>query len=199
MNIAALRQHIRPDERIHGIFTEAGEKPNIVPRQAAATWYVRSADMTSLQPLKARVLDCLEGATRACGCSMEAVWDGHSYAEVRDNETMANAFAANMQSIGRTVSDPRVTGRRVVGSTDMGNVSYLVPSIHPMVQVAPTGVPIHTRDFAEYAGGDARDRAVLDGARAMAMTVVDLWTDEALRERVAREFATFPKTVDVLA
>jgi len=199
MNIAALRQHIRPNERIHGIFTEAGEKPNIVPRRAAATWYVRAADSASLQPLKSRVLSCLEGATQACGCTMDATWDGHFYAEVRDNETLAAAYAANMKSVGRDVVDPRVTGRRVMGSTDMGNVSYLVPSIHPMIQVAPAGVPIHTRDFTEYAGSEAGDRAVIDGARAMAMTVVDLWLDERLRARVNDEFAALPRDVDVLA
>lgn len=198
MNVAALRQHIRPTERIHGIFTEAGEKPNIVPRRAAATWYVRSDTMASLQPLKQRVLACLDGAASACGCAMEATWDGHTYAEVRDNECLAAAYAANMAAVGRTVVDPRVTGRRVLGSTDMGNVSYLVPSIHPMVQVAPAGVPIHTREFAEHAGSEGGDRAVVDGARAMAMTVVDLWLDGRLRADMQAEFATLPAGVDVL-
>ena len=199
MNVAALRQHIRPTERIHGIFTEAGEKPNIVPRRAAATWYVRSETMASLQPLKQRVMACLDGAASACGCTMDATWDGHTYAEVRDNERLARAYAANMAEVGRTVLDPRVTGRRVLGSTDMGNVSYLVPSIHPMVQVAPSGVPIHTREFAEHAGSEGGDRAVVDGARAMAMTVVDLWLDAALRDEIASEFATVPSGVDVLS
>lgn len=199
MNVAALRQHIRPEERVHGIFTEAGEKPNIVPRRAAATWYVRSPTISSLQPLKDRVMACLEGAASACGCQMDSTWDGHTYAEVRDNERLATAYAANMADVGRTVVDPRVTGRAVLGSTDMGNVSYLVPSIHPMVQVAPSGVPIHTREFAEHAGSDGGDKAVIDGARAMAMTVVDLWLDEALRERVASEFASLPRDIDVLA
>ncbi len=199
VNVAALRQHIRPDERIHGIFTDAGEKPNIVPRRAAATWYVRSPTISSLQPLKQRVMACLEGAASACGCQMDSTWDGHTYAEVRDNERLATAYATNMAELGRTVVDPRVTGRPVLGSTDMGNVSYLMPSIHPMVQVAPSGVAIHTREFAEHAGADGGDRAVIDGARAMAMTVVDLWLDEGLREQVAREFATLSTDVDVLA
>jgi amidohydrolase len=199
MNVAALRQHIRPSERVHGIFTDAGEKPNIVPRRAAATWYVRSETMTSLRPLEQRVMACLEGAASACGCTMDATWDGHTYAEVRDNERLASAYAANMAAVGRTVVDPRVTGHRVLGSTDMGNVSYLMPSIHPMVQVAPAGVPIHTEQFAEHAGSAGGDQAVLDGARAMAMTVVDLWLDGGLRDAVATEFATLPAGIDVLA
>ena len=199
MNVAALRQHIRPTERVHGIITEGGEKPNIVPRRAAASWYVRSETLGSLQTLKGRVLACLEGASSACGCTMDADWEGHSYAEVRDNETLASAYAHNMAQAGRTVVDPREIGHRVLGSTDMGNVSYLVPSIHPMVAVAPRGTPIHTREFAEYAGSDSGDRAAIDGAMAMAMTVVDLWTDDALCERVNAEFARIPKGVDVLA
>jgi metal-dependent amidase/aminoacylase/carboxypeptidase family protein len=130
---------------------------------------------------------------------MDAHWEGHSYAEVRDNEVLAGAYARNMAGLGRTVKDPRVTGQRVLGSTDMGNVSYLVPSIHPMVAVAPSGTPIHTREFAEHAGSESGDRAVIDGAMAMAMTVVDMWTDTELCERVNGEFGGLPQGVDVLA
>ena len=98
------------------------------------------------------------------------------YADMRDNGPMSAAYAANAAPARALVATPD-RHSRVVGSTDMGNVSYLVPSIHPMIQVAPAGVPIHTPEFAEYAGGEAADRAVLDGAKAMAMTVVDLWAD----------------------
>jgi amidohydrolase len=198
MNVAALRQHIRPTERIHGIITEGGEKPNIVPRRAAATWYVRSKTISSLQPLKQRVLNCLEGATSACGCSMSATWDDHTYADVRDNMAVVNSYVHNMASLGRTVLDPRIVGRAVMGSTDMGNVSYLMPSIHPMVKVAPDGVAIHTEDFAHYAGSASGDEGVLVGAKAMAMTVVDLWTNGELRSAAATEFATISSDVDVL-
>jgi len=189
MNVAALRQHIKPTERVHGIFTEAGEKPNIVPRRAAATWYVRSATLSSLQPLKDRVMGCLEGAAHACGCSMTATWDDHAYADVRDNANLVNSFATNMGHLGRTVADPDVIGRRVVGSTDMGNVSYLMPSIHPMIKIAPDGVPIHTDEFAACARSSSADDAVLVGAKALAMTVSDIWADAALRERTRREFS----------
>ena len=86
------------------------------------------------------------------------------------------------------MGDP-AAGHRVVGSTDMGNVSYLVPSIHPMIQVAPRGVPIHSPEFTGYAGGEEGDRAVIDGAKALAMTVVDLWTDAAVLAAAQEEFA----------
>jgi amidohydrolase len=196
--VAQLRQHIRPTERVHGIFTRAGEKANIVPREAAAEWMVRSDTIEALQPLKARVLAALEGAASACGCSMTHRWQGHTYADVRDSRPIVAAYADNAARLGRIVRDPAAAGHRVVGSTDMGNVSYLTPSIHPMIQVAPEGVPIHTREFAEHARGPAGDRAVVDGAKAMAMTVVDLWTDAELRAAAAADFAVVAGADEVL-
>jgi amidohydrolase len=198
LNVAAIRQHIRPTERVHGVITKGGEKANIVPRHAQAHWMVRSDTLTSLAPLKQRVLACLEGAATACGCAMTAAWEGHVYADMRDNLPLARSYVANAARLGREVRDPAVTGHRVVGSTDMGNVSYLAPSIHPTIQVAPEGVAIHTVDFAGYAGSDEGDTAVLDGARALAMTVIDVWCDPALREQMASDFAAVASTVDVL-
>lgn len=197
MNVATLRQHIRPNERIHGIFTKAGDKPNIVPAHAAMDWYIRSGTIDSLQPLKQRVLTCLESAATACGCAIDHAWVGESYADMIDNRPMVESYVANAARVGRTVTDPQASGKHVVGSTDMGNVSYLVPSIHPMIKVAPDGVPIHSVDFATYAGSDEGDRAVIDGAKAMAMTVVDLWTSADLRDRMTADFARRPEGVVV--
>src|SRR6476659_9181629 len=151
-------------------------------------WYVRSPTMASLEVLKARVLTCLEAGALAAGCAMRHDWNEFPYAEVRDNLAMLQAFAANAGLIGRALADPGA-GHRVVGSTDMGNVSYLTPSIHPMIQVAPRGVSIHSPEFTRYAGGEEGDRAVLDGAKALAMTVVDLWTDAAVLAAAQEEFA----------
>jgi metal-dependent amidase/aminoacylase/carboxypeptidase family protein len=86
----------------------------------------------------------------------------------------------------------------VVGSTDMGNISYLVPSIHPMIKVAADGVAIHTVEFAEWARSPDGDKAVLDGAKAMAMTIVDLWTSADLRQATTVAFAERPSAVEVL-
>jgi len=198
MNIAAMRQHIRPNERIHGIFTNGGDKPNIVPSEAAMDWYVRSGTIESLQPLKQRVVTALESSAAACGCTMTHEWDPNPCADMIDNGPMVAAYVANAQRVGRTVLDPVTSGRRVMGSTDMGNVSYLVPSIHPMIKVAPDGVPIHSIDFATWAASPAGDQAVLDGAKSMAMTVVDLWLQADLRERMNTAFAGRPAGVQVL-
>jgi hypothetical protein len=111
---------------------------------------------------------------------------------------VVNSFVHNMASLGRLVRDPRTDGRAVMGSTDMGNVSYLLPSIHPMVKVAPDGVAIHTEDFAHYAGSESGDEGVLVGAKAMAMTVVDLWTNSELRSEAHAEFSLVSSEVDVL-
>jgi amidohydrolase len=189
VGVAALRQHIRATERVHGIFTKAGDKPNIVPDHATAFWYVRSDTFATLQPLKERVLRALQAGADATGCTCQHAWDDHPYSELVDNAPLADAYTANAARVGRTVTEPDHE-HRVVGSTDMGNVSFLVPAIHPMIKVAPTGVPIHSAEFAEHTRGPAAARAVLDGAKAMAMTVIDLWTDPALLPAARGVFAT---------
>ena len=188
MAVATLRQHILPTERIHGIFLKSGEKPNIVPREASSEWYVRSDNVTSLSALKPRVLASLESGALACGCSVSHEWIGTAYADMVTNDTMGTMYAHNALTLGRTVTDPRHGGRRVVGSTDMGNVSHLVPSIHPMIASAPAGISIHTKQFAQFARSPMADQAVLDGAKAMAMTAIDFWTSSERQQAVAAEF-----------
>ena len=191
MNVAALRQHIAPDERVHGIFTNGGGQPNIVPSSAETSWYVRSPTLDSLQPLKARVVSCLEAGAHAAACGCTLTWgdSASAYSDLRTNEPMAEAFTANGLNVGREFSSPN-SFTKVVGSTDMGNVSYLVPSIHPMIKVAPQGTAIHSAAFAGYAGGEEGDRAVIDAAKVLAMTVVDLWLDSGLRQRSATAFTS---------
>src|SRR5437879_5466226 len=134
--VAALRQHIEPTDRIHGIFSKAGEKPNIVPDHTMAEWYVRSRTIGSLQPLKDRVRACLEAGAHAAGCRMEHRVTCPEYSDLRTNTPLADLYRANVERLGRHVQP----SGQVVGSTDMGNVSYLVPSIHPMIKVSPADV-----------------------------------------------------------
>ncbi len=174
VNVAALRQHIRPDERVHGIFTAAGEQPNIVPRSAAASWYVRSPSVDGLAALKDRVLACLSAGAQAAGCEMAHEWLDPAYDDMVDDAWLSQRWAVHSASLGRVPQDPAVVGG-VVGSTDMGNVSHAVASIHPMIAVAPPGVAIHTPEFARHARGPAGDAAVIDGAKALAAVVLDRW------------------------
>jgi amidohydrolase len=187
LNVAALRQHIRPTERVHGIFTIGGDKPNIVPALAETHWMVRSPSIRTLGPLKERVAACLEAGAVAAGCEVELAWKPIVYADMLDNTVMVELYRSNSEALGRPLLDPDPK-LAVVGSTDMGNVSYVVPSIHPMIQAAPGGVPIHTPEFTGHARSETGDRAVVDGALAMAWTVADLWLGDGVLAAVREEF-----------
>jgi amidohydrolase len=189
--VGALRQHIASTDRIHGVFLEAGEKPNIVPDHTVAEWYVRSATIDTLQPLKARVLACLESGAAAAGCRIEVTPTCPEYSDLRTNPVLIDLYRANSAALGRPVADPSAASR-VIASTDMGNVSYLVPSIHPMIAVAPPDVPLHSAEFARWAASEEGDRAVLDGAKAMAMTVMDLWIADGAAGEVRAAFGSGP-------
>ena len=194
VNVAALRQHIGPSERIHGVFTDGGDKPNIVPSRAETTWYVRSPTVAGLAALKERVVTCFEAGAAAAGCDVQVGWVDPPYADMVDVDALLDCYTANAARLGREVTVPDESCC-VVGSTDMGDVSYVVPSIHPMIQAADDGVAIHTADFARFAASPTGDRAVIDGAKAMAWTVADLWLtpglldaakDELVRKRELR-------------
>jgi len=185
MGVAALRQHIAPDERLHGIFTNGGQKANIVPETAESTWYARSSTMDRLEVLKTRLVETLNGGAKSAGCEIQIEWINEPYAEVLDNTPILDAYMKNSESIGRVIKAP--IGDGVVGSTDLGNVSHVVPSIHPMVKVAPEGTAIHTIDFEKWAKSEEADKGLLDSAKAMAMTVIDCWHDPSLLKQ-AKEF-----------
>ncbi len=184
--INSLRQHIRDKARIHGIITDGGEAPNIVPAHSAGTFIVRAEDDDYLDELKERVINCFTGAAAASGARLEYRWREVRYAAMRNDLALARLFRRNMQSLGRKValSDPR----NRFGSSDMGNVSQLVPSIHPIVAIAPTNILGHSPEFAEAAVSEAGFRGLLDAAKAMAMTVVDLVSSPEIVARVKGEF-----------
>ena len=185
---AALRQHIGDDERLHGIFTEGGRKPNIVPAYAETNWYVRSPTLERLEALKERLAACLESGAPAAGVEVELDWKEDCFAEVRSNGPLVAAWRANAESLGRRPEWP-APGRTVIGSTDMGNVSQQIPSIHPMIAVAPPEVAIHTEEFAACARSPRGDRGVIDGAKTLAAVAIEYWSDPTLRAAVAADFA----------
>jgi amidohydrolase len=187
LNVAALRQHIGDGERVHGVFTDGGAKPNIVPERAETSWYVRSPTLERLEALVPRVLAALEAGAAATGCRVDIVQEPPVYTEVRDNPVLVERWVANAAEVGNPSAEPDAA-TAVVASTDMGNVSRAVPSIHPMVRVAPAGVAIHTAEFARHAGGPGGDAAVVAAARAMALTVVDLWARPGVLEAARAAF-----------
>jgi len=187
--IAALRQHIRPTERLHGIITDGGQAPNIVPERAAGRFYVRAADAGALAALKPRVEGCFHAGADATGARLELVWGDVDYLDLDTSWPLARRYQANAESLGRAFFPFDKLPPGVQGSTDMGNVSHRVPSIHPMIAASPPNVSIHNAEFAKWAGSELGDRAVVDGAKALAMTALDFLCDPGLRSEVARAFA----------
>lgn len=184
--IGNLRQHIRASERIHGIITEGGKAPNIVPERAAGYFFVRAASSTALEALKARVQGCFDAGARATGCELEVLWDPIDYLDLVSNGPLAARFRQHAEALGRTFGTPEDFGG--AGSTDMGNVSHRVPAIHPLLACAPAGIPLHHPDFARWAASEQGDKAALDGARALALTAADFLCDPELQRRVREDF-----------
>jgi amidohydrolase len=184
-SINSLRQHVRGDARIHGIITDGGEAPNIVPAHSAAVFLVRALDDDYLAELRDRVLNCFTGASVATGARLEYRWRDRIYTPIKNNMTLAGLFKQNLESLGRKVEafDPRFG----LGSTDMGNVSQVVPSIHPAIAIAPREVLIHTPEFAAAAASEAGHSGLLDAAKAMAMTVADILQPGTI-DRIRQEF-----------
>jgi amidohydrolase len=184
-SINSLRQHIRGDARIHGIITDGGEAPNIVPAHSAAVFLVRALDDDYLTELKKRVLNCFTGASAASGARLEYTWRDRTYAPMKSNMTLAGLFRQNLESLGREVEacDPRLG----LGSTDMGNVSQVVPSIHPTIAIAPREVLIHTPEFAAATISQAGQQGLIDAAKGMAMTVADILRPGML-DKIKQEF-----------
>jgi amidohydrolase len=187
-SIAQLRQHIKNTERIHGIITEGGLAPNIVPERAACRFYVRAVDAHELLALKHRVQACFEAGALATGCRVETVWGESDYLDLKTNWPMAEAYQRNGEQLGIEFFPVKDLPSGYAGSTDMGNVSHRLPSIHPCLGVAPLNVIIHNAEFARHAVSEKGDQAVIDGAKSMAMTALDLMGDAALLDRVKADF-----------
>jgi amidohydrolase len=184
-NVAMLRQQVRPDARIHGIITNGGGAPNIIPEAAAATFYVRAPELGYMWELVERVEACAAGAATATGCALKmSRLDGH-YEPMRRNQALLDAFRENMQALGVAESPPR-SGR--AGSSDVGNVSQVLPTIQPYVQIAPAGTPIHSRAFEAAAVTPLARDGMLKAAKIMAMTALDVLAEPALLSRVQQEF-----------
>ncbi len=184
--VNSLRQHLREKSRIHGIITSGGEAANVVPGYSAAKFMVRCADMDYLEELKRKVLDCFTGAALATGARFEYRWGDVVYAPMNNNFCLARAFYENLESLRRPLEPFDAVGR--LGSTDMGNVSQVVPSIHPSIAIAPPAISLHTEEFAEAAISDGGNTGLLDGASALAMTVAGLLYDKNLLNSVTAEF-----------
>lgn len=190
-SINSLRQHIRRTARVHGVITDGGEAPNIVPGHSAASFLVRAEDDAYLEELKERVAACFEAGATATGATVELRWNPNQYAAMNTNMALAAAHRKNLAAVGRAL--PETEAPRPMGSTDMGNVSKVVPGIHPGIAIAPPDVNSHSPAFAEYAVSPSGDTAVIDGAKALAMTAIDVLADADLRAVMRAEFERSPR------
>jgi len=169
--MSALRQLVRSDSRIHGIITDGGQASNIIPERAAARIVVRAGDPSYLGDLRRRVLACFEGAATATGCELRYEW-GEAMDMVTTNGPMAAALAENARSLGRVLGARRAG--ETSGSTDMGNITSLIPSIHPFFSVSADRVPWHSREFATAARTPRALETMHVAAKALAFTAIDL-------------------------
>ncbi len=183
----SLRQHIKDKARIHGIITHGGEAANIVPAYSAAKLLVRALDNVYLDELKEKVLNCFAGASLATGTRLDHKWAEAAYSPMKNNLSLAQLFSQNLESLRRRIVPFEM--HFGFGSTDMGNVSQVVPSIHPTVAIAPPGVSVHSVDFALAAASEAGHEGLLDAAKALAMTVADLVGEPQALAKVKEDFA----------
>jgi len=183
--IGMLRQHIRPSDRIHGIVTHGGEAPNIVPAHTVAKYYIRSRTLAELSTLEPRVNRCFEAGALATGCTMEIALQSPRYSEMRADPELSTLYRANAEALGRSFPDiEQATIDKTAGSTDMANVTLALPAIHPMLGLDCLPAVNHQPEFAEYCITPRADRALIDGALAMAWTAIDAASRPALRDRL---------------
>lgn len=178
--MSALRLLVRSDSRIHGIITDGGKAANIIPDRAAARLMVRSPDNTYLADLRRRVLACFEGAAVATGAELRPAWS-EVCEVVNTNRPLAEAFAENARSLGRTMHPRRPSDTH--GSTDMGNVTTVIPGIHPFLSITEGAVPGHSIAFTEAARTPRALETMRVAAKALAMTALDVLADPALLKR----------------
>jgi amidohydrolase len=168
--LSALRLTMRSDSRFHGIITDGGKAANIIPDRAAARFMIRSPDNVYLKELQRRVIACFEGAATQAGCELTYEWSD-ACDLVSTNRPLADAFSANARSLGRAMNTRRPGDTH--GSTDMGNVTSLVPGIHPFLSITDGPVPGHSIEFAAAAATPQAQDTMRFAAKALAMTAID--------------------------
>jgi amidohydrolase len=179
--VGLLRQHIHGGDRVHGIVTHGGDAPNIVPAHTEAEYVIRGVTVAGFEVMRERVMRCFQAGALATGATLDVLPRHEPYAEMHHDPDIAAAYRRNAESLGRTFGpvDPRA-----VASTDMGNVSLTIPSIHPGIGIGSLPAVNHQPEFAAHCATPAADLALRDGALAMAWTAIDCATNQALRTRL---------------
>jgi amidohydrolase len=182
-SISVLRQQMKPDHSIHGVITNGGTKPNIIPEKASMEYFIRAPTRSEVYAFIKKVRACFEAAAIATGCQVD-IEECSSNFDMKSNNTLAANYHENYQALGGC---EMIEEWREIGSTDMGNVSYSVPSIHPMYKIG-SGEVYHTRDFTTVTNTPEAHAETLVAAKAMAHTCIDVLTTDGLLERIRKEF-----------
>lgn len=183
-NISLLRQQIRPDARIHGIITHGGDAPNIIPQYTAGLFYVRAATRKYRDEVFKKVEKCIEGAAVATGASYKIEIGQPTFDPIKRNPPLEEAARANMEALGILID--KDDGRR--GSSDIGNLSFYLPAIHPSLAIVDPEVPGHSPIFAEATMSPRGKDALLKAAKFLAMTAYDFLSSAELRGKVKEAF-----------
>jgi metal-dependent amidase/aminoacylase/carboxypeptidase family protein len=183
--IGLLRQQFPSTVRVHGIVTNGGAAPNIIPESTEGRWYVRASTTGELNGLEAKVRRCFEAGALASGCEVTIEEESPRYAEFRTDEALSASYERNAVKLGRVFTDPSDRAASMArASTDMGNVSQIVPAIHPYVGIGSLPAVNHQAGFTAHTVTPEAERALLQSATALAWTVVDAATDHDLRYRL---------------
>lgn len=184
-NINALRQHLRTDIRIHGIITDGGAAPNIVPDYASALFYIRSLDDAYCEEVVEKVRNCVQGAALATGAELSFIKQ-EAYKSLKTNMPLTDAFQKNAESLGVKFEENEPF--EDLGSTDMGDVSHITPSIHPYLAIGPEQMMYHTVDFEQASGSEAGFETMITAAKALAATAIDFIFDQQFRKTVEEDY-----------
>jgi amidohydrolase len=174
-NISTLRQQILPSDRVHGVIEEGGAAPNVIPEKTVSHWIVRAATAERFTELRARVLACFEAAATATGCTVEIEYEGEPYTDLVSHPVLVAIFTANSVALGREMPTVAECGIETSASSDMGNVSHVLPSIHPSIAIETDAVN-HQPEFAAATVTPSGEKALRDGALAMAHSIIDMAT-----------------------
>ena len=183
-NISALRQQFKPTWRVHGIITDGGVKPNIIPERASLNYLLRAPTRNELQELKPKLIACFKGAAVACNCSVEINNAACDYENVLTNPILGKLFEKHLGDLGYKNILPSAPA----GSTDMGNVSHVVPSIHPKYAIGDGTAANHTREFTKVSNEPDSHDKTLTAAKAMVLTGISVLKSKELMAEVEEWF-----------
>jgi amidohydrolase len=184
-SVNALRQFVDKDVKIHGIITKGGAAPNIVPDFAEAKFYIRAADKNTLERVTERVKECACGAEKMTGAKLKLSYFEATYDNLKTNKALSVLFNKNLHELGERKIKPPSKGH---GSIDMGNVSHVVPAIHPYIKICREGIAGHTREFAQSSLTDLAKDNMIKAACALAITGYDIMTNKDLLTEIREEF-----------